>query len=142
MADNIRKAKIWLETVKSLIDTAINKAQFNKKKKAVIQSLNDDGTANILMNNELFEHVEIRAGLLPEIGEVVRIEIPNGDTKDMYVDTSVFLGDIDAGIFTPIPINGGLFTETAVELIDGGLFTDSNNAYSYDGGIFKSITHH
>jgi len=88
MADNIRKAKIWLETAKSLIDTAINKAQFNKKKKAVIQSLNDDGTANILMNNELFEHVEIRAGLLPEIGEVVRIEMPNGDTKDMYVDTA------------------------------------------------------
>ena len=137
MADNIRKAKIWLETAKSLIDTAINKAQFNKKKKAVIQSLNDDGTANILMNNELFEHVEIRAGLLPEIGEVVSIEMPNGDTKDMYVDTSAFLGNIDAGIFTPVPIDGGLFTETAVELIDGGLFTDSNNAYSYDGGIFK-----
>ena len=134
---NIEYGKKIIEATKLLIEASLKKLKFNQKKKGVIQELNEDGTVDLTINDELYENVKVRAGLSPQINEVVNIEIPNSDYKEMYVDTSVFLGDIDAGIFTPIPINGGLFTETAVELIEGGLFTDSNNAYSYDGGIFK-----
>jgi len=86
--ENIKLAKLLIESVEELIVSKISNLRFNKKKKAVIHSLNLDGTANINLDNELYEDVNIRTGLAPQINEVVFVEIPNNQMKNMYVDTA------------------------------------------------------
>lgn len=85
---NIEYNKKFIEAVKILINANNKYLKFNQKKKGVIQELNEDGTVNLTINDELYENVEVRAGLLPFVGEVVRLEMPNNNTKEMYVDTA------------------------------------------------------
>lgn len=82
------QAKILINAIDTLVESKMKRVLRNEKKKAVVQSLNADGTANIAISNEIFENVEIRAGLKPDVGEVVRVEIPNGSFKEMYIDTA------------------------------------------------------
>ena len=113
-------AKIVIESMQTLIDSKINNLKFNKKRKAVVQSLNQDGTVDITINDDVFENVEVRTGLLPQVGEVVKVEIPNNSIRDMYVDTALknsfdlLLNNIDGGLFiddiyTELSIDGGMF---------------------------------
>lgn len=92
MTDNIQKAKDLFSAISIIVDEKISNIQLNKKKKAVIQALNLDGTADVLINDELFPNVEIRKGLLPQVNEVVRVEIPNNKNRDMFIDTSEHIG--------------------------------------------------
>lgn len=84
----IERAKKLLSTIEMMVDNQIDKAKFNKKKKAVVQSINPDKTANVTINGELKENIKIRAGLLPVVGEVVWVEIPNDSLKDAFIDTA------------------------------------------------------
>ena len=88
MSNNIKQAKDLLNAVSIMINTAINNLKFNKKKKAVIVSLNIDGTADIKINDEIFENIKIRTGLSPVENEVVWVEIPNNNINEMYIDTA------------------------------------------------------
>lgn len=88
MSDKIKQAKDLFNVMSIMIDSALNKAEFNKKKKAVIQTLNVDGTVDIVLNDETYSNIKVRAGLSPTVGEVVNIELPNGDFSQAFVDTT------------------------------------------------------
>lgn len=85
----MESAKKMINVIKTLIDSNNKKLQFNTKRKAVIQSLNSNGTANITINGDLYENIKVRAGLNPQIGEVVYVEVPNNIIKDMYIDIKI-----------------------------------------------------
>jgi len=118
--NDIEKANSILDAIEILAKKNDSKLSFNKKRKAIIQSLNDDGTVDILINKESYKNIEVRTGLSPMVNEVVRIEIPNNSLKNMYVDTTLknnfdlLIDDIDGGLFTD-----DIYTELA---IDGGMF--------------------
>ncbi len=104
---NIEKAKILRDFCIQIIKKEINKyASFNKKRKAVVYSINDDGTVNIKMNDVIYNNIKVRAGLSPQPNEVVWIEMPNNNFKDAYVDISRHINTKDIlikeGVFTPI----------------------------------------
>ena len=58
----IERAKKLLSTIEMMVDNQIDKAKFNKKKKAVVQSINPDKTANVTINGELKENIKLEQG--------------------------------------------------------------------------------
>ena len=129
-----QRAKIIIDSIQTLIDSTLNKASFNKKKKAVIQSLNSDGTVDITINNELFKNVEVRAGLLPFVGEVVRVEMSNNSTKEMFIDTAknTIIGDGET-----LHTHSNL---TTLQSITQSLINAWNSAASHISDDIKHIT--
>lgn len=97
--DGIQQAKVLIESIKELVQAELNKIKFNTKKRALVKDLNEDGTANIIMNDAIYNNVKIRIGLSPKVNEVVWVEIPNGNIKNAYIDsakqTSTIIGNKD-----------------------------------------------
>lgn len=81
----IERANIIMQEIEKKIKKETQKLQFDVTKKAVITAINNDGTANLIMNNETYENVKINAGLLPYVGEAVLVCLPKNSLKDMYV---------------------------------------------------------
>lgn len=86
MSNSIEDAKVLLQSVKTMIDSAVTKLPFNKTKKAIVKAVNEDKTADIEMNGQIYENVKVRPSLSPYIGEVVSVCLPLNNTKDMYID--------------------------------------------------------
>lgn len=120
-------AKIVIESMQTLIDSKINNLKFNKKRKAVIQSLNEDGTVDITINDEVFENVDVRVGLLPQVGEVVKVEIPNNSIRDMFID--ITREEEGMGI-----INSGYAKIGSCVIYDGGNASDEATGICFDAG--------
>lgn len=93
--NNVQLAKVLIESIEELINSKLGNLRLNRKKKAVIQSLNVDGTVNLTIDGEKYNDVKVRAGLVPQVGEVVFVEIPNNQFKDMFVDTAKILISTD-----------------------------------------------
>lgn len=87
-SNNVDLAKKILDAIKIMIKENVRNLFYNRKKKAKILSLNIDGTVDVKIGDDTFNNVKVRAGLLPEINEVVWVEIPNNNMKEMYVDTA------------------------------------------------------
>ncbi len=87
-SNNVDLAKKILDAIKIMIKENVRNLFYNRKKKAKILSLNIDGTVNIKIGDDTFDNVKVRAGLLPEINEVVWVEIPSNNMKEMCVDTA------------------------------------------------------
>ena len=131
---NIEYGKKIIEATKLLIEASLKKLKFNQKKKGVIQELNEDGTVDLTINDELYENVKVRVGLSPQINEVVNIEIPNSDYKEMYVDTCSQT-TIDDG--DTLHSHNNL---TLLESITQSLINNWNNAVDHVSDIVKHIT--
>lgn len=82
----IEQAKIVVDVIQNMIDVSLRKATYNRKVKAFIVSVNEDNTANIKINDRLYENVSVRKGLDIQNEDIVWVEIPNNSIKDMYVD--------------------------------------------------------
>lgn len=87
-SNNVDLAKKILDAIKIMIKENVRNLFYNRKKKAKILSLNIDGTVDVKIGDDTFNNVKVRAGLLPETNEVVWVEIPNNNMKEMYVDTA------------------------------------------------------
>lgn len=85
----IEDAKIVLNVMNEMVQSALNKARFNQKKRAVVQSINDDGTANILINGIVYNNIPVRDGLTLTNNNIVWVELPNGNMDDAYVDYKI-----------------------------------------------------
>lgn len=87
MSDNkTKQAKYLFDSISIMIASALNRAKFNRKKKASIHSLNGDGTVNITLNDELYSNIKVRSGLSLEVNDLIWLELPNGNMSDMFVD--------------------------------------------------------
>jgi hypothetical protein len=86
LSNSIEDAKVLLQTVKIMIDSAVAKLPFNKTKKAIIKLVNADGTVSIEMNGQIYENIKVRTELSPSVGKVVLVCLPQNSTKDMFVD--------------------------------------------------------
>jgi len=86
MPNDINEMKKFVNNVKKLVEKKVNNAKTDTSKKAIVQSLNEDGTANIIINGEVYNNVKVRPGLQPQINEVVLVSIPNNNTKDIFID--------------------------------------------------------
>lgn len=131
---NTELSKRIIETIKILINANNKHLKFNQKKKGFIKALNEDGTVDITINNELFKNVEVRAGLLPFVGEVVRVEMPNGNTKEMFIDTAknTIIGDGET-----LHTHSNL---TTLQSITQSLINAWNSAASHISDDIKHIT--
>ena len=87
-SNNVDLAKKILDAIKIMIKENVRNLFYNRKKKAKILSLNIDGTVDVKIGDDTFNNVKVRAGLLPEINEVVWVEIPSNNMKEMFVDTA------------------------------------------------------
>ncbi|MFA7660794.1 MAG: hypothetical protein WCX60_06325, partial [Anaerovoracaceae bacterium] len=70
-SNNVDLAKKILDAIKIMIKENVRNLFYNRKKKAKILSLNIDGTVDVKIGDDTFNNVKVRAGLLPEINEVV-----------------------------------------------------------------------
>lgn len=86
LANLIEQAKIFIKAVQEIIDENNKELKFNTKKKAVVQSLNGNGTANLTIDGILYENIKVRSGLVLNVGQVVFVELPNNSKIDMFVD--------------------------------------------------------
>jgi hypothetical protein len=134
VSNKVKQAKDLLSAVSTMIESAIRNLQFNKKKKAVIISLNGDGTANIKINDENFENIKIKTGLSPIVGEVVWVEIPNNNMSEMYIDTAQNVTAIEG---ETAHVHSNL---TLLESISSTLLSNWNSAYTHITDIIKHIT--
>jgi len=88
--DHVKKAKIVLNSIKEMVKSALENAEFNTKKRAVVNFINENGTVNIFMNGEIYNNIKVRPGLSPKINEIVWIELPNNKMTNAFVDVASF----------------------------------------------------
>ncbi len=116
MLNKIEQAKIFIDTVNKIVDEKIETLPLYKRKKAVVQSLNDDNTANIVINGETYNNVIIRSGLLPSPNEVVWVALPDNATKNMFIDTAQnFIGSSPDDIIWENIINKPLSSSSDID---------------------------
>jgi hypothetical protein len=84
--NSIEDAAIILDAINQLINSGVRKLQFNTSKQAFVLAVNEDGTADIKMNNETYDNVRIRQGLTVQANNIVWITVPNNDLRHMFVD--------------------------------------------------------
>ncbi len=134
MPNDINEMKKFVNNVKKLVEKKVNNAKTDTSKKAIVQSLNEDGTANIIINGKVYNNVKIRAGLQPQINEVVLVSIPNNNTKDMFIDLA-----------SSTSTSGGETNHThsnlsILETITQALINAWNSAVSHISDAVKHIT--
>ena len=134
MPNNINEMKKFVKNVKKLVEKKVNDAKTDTSKKAIVQSLNGDGTANIIINGEVYNNVKIRAGLQPQINEVVLVSIPNNNTKDIFIDLA-------SSTSTPGEETNHTHSNLSIlETITQALINAWNSAVSHISDTIKHIT--
>ena len=134
MPNDINEMKKFVNNVKKLVEKKVNNAKTDTSKKAIVQSLNEDGTANIIINGEVYNNVKIRAGLQPQINEVVLVSIPNNNTKDMFIDLA-------SSTSTPGEETNHTHSNLSIlETITQALINAWNSAVSHISDTIKHIT--
>ena len=132
MPNDINEMKKFVNNVKKLVEKKVNNAKTDTSKKAIVQSLNEDGTVNIIINGEVYNNVKVRPGFQPQINEVVLVCLPNNNSKDMYVDL--------ASVTT---FQGSLHTHSnlsILETITQALIDAWNSAVSHISDAIRHIT--
>lgn len=134
MPNDINEMKKFVNNVKKLVEKKVNNAKTDTSKKAIVQSLNEDGTANIIINGEVYNNVKIRAGLQPQINEVVLVSIPNNNTKDIFIDLA-------SSTSTPGEETNHTHSNLSIlETITQALINAWNSAVSHISDAVKHIT--
>jgi hypothetical protein len=134
MPNDINEMKKFVNNVKKLVEKKVNNAKTDTSKKAIVQSLNEDGTANIIINGEVYNNVKIRAGLQPQINEVVLVSIPNNNTKDMFIDLTSSTSTSGGGT------NHTHSNLSILETITQALIDAWNSAVSHISDAIRHIT--
>ncbi len=132
MPNDINEMKKFINNIKKLVEKRSDNAKTNVSKKAIVNSINEDGTVNILINGELYSNVKVRPGFQPKVNEVVLVNIPNGNFKDMYVDlASTFTGGENDHTHSNLSL---------LETITQTLINAWNSAVSHISDAVKHIT--
>ncbi len=84
--DKVKKAKILLDTIKSMIQSSTRNLPYNRKAIGVITAVNGDETVNLTINNEHYQNIKVRSGVTVSVGNLVWVEIPNSNLRYMFVD--------------------------------------------------------
>lgn len=132
MPNDINEMKKFVNNIKKLVEKKVNNTKTDTSKKAIVQSLNEDGTVNIIINGEVYNNVKVRPGFQPQINEVVLVCLPNNNSKDMYVDL--------ASVTT---FQGSLHTHSnlsILETITQALIDAWNSAVSHISDTIRHIT--
>lgn len=134
MPNDINEMKKFVNNVKKLVEKKVNNAKTDTSKKAIVQSLNEDGTANIIINGEVYNNVKVRPGLQPQINEVVLVSIPNNNTKDMFIDLASSTSTSGGGT------NHTHSNLSILETITQALIDAWNSAVSHISDTIRHIT--
>lgn len=134
MPNDINEMKKFVNNVKKLVEKKVNNAKTDTSKKAIVQSLNEDGTANIIINGEVYNNVKVRPGLKPQINEVVLVSIPNNNTKDMFIDLASSTSTSGGGT------NHTHSNLSILETITQALIDAWNSAVSHISDTIRHIT--
>lgn len=134
MPNDINEMKKFVNNVKKLVEKKVNNAKTDTSKKAIVQSLNGDGTANIIINGEVYNNVKVRPGLQPQINEVVLVSIPNNNTKDMFIDLASSTSTSGGGT------NHTHSNLSILETITQALIDAWNSAVSHISDTIRHIT--
>jgi len=132
MPNDINEMKKFVNNIKKLVEKGSDNVKTNVSKKAIVNSINEDGTVNVLINGELYSNVKVRPGFQPKVNEVVLVNIPNGNFRDMYVDlASTFTGGENAHTHSNLSL---------LETITQTLINAWNSAVAHISDTVKHIT--
>lgn len=95
-------AKDFVDSIQYMINTAIEKAPFDKVRNARIVSINEDGTNDILLNGYTYTSVPKLGNDVFAVNSTVRVLIPENQMTNMVILGSTMLKPSDQ-VFT---VNG------------------------------------
>ncbi len=83
------RATILMNTIESIINKAVSRLSYNTKRKGVIQSINGDNTVDVSVNDEVYQNIKVRPGVILQVNDVVWVEKPNNVWKEAFVDFKI-----------------------------------------------------
>ena len=130
-----------LKSIYTMVNQEIQNAGFDKTRTGLIHRANIDGTYTVEIDNRLYANVPILTGYYCEVGDVVKVNYPCGNSSQMYISSGrpeqpeiYQVGDIYITVSTENPADrfGGQWEQIENRfLLEAGSNYDVNDTGGY-----------